>query len=96
MQQIGRGQRQGTDGQVILTPEQQQEIERFRADMLQTRAELRDVQHALRQDIDQLKNRLTLINVAAVPGLVVLIAILAALFRPTRRPPPPPAGMAAA
>jgi ABC-type uncharacterized transport system involved in gliding motility auxiliary subunit len=96
MQQIGRGQRTGTDGQVILTPEQQQEIERFRADMLQTRAELRDVQHALRQDIDQLKNRLTLLNVAAVPALVIVIAILAALFRPTRRPPPPPAGMAAA
>jgi ABC-type uncharacterized transport system involved in gliding motility auxiliary subunit len=96
MQQIGRGQTAGADGQIILTPAQQQEIERFRADMLQTRGELRDVQHALRQDIDQLKNRLTLINIAAVPGAVIVIAILAALFRPTRRPPPPPPGAAVA
>jgi len=95
MQELGRGQQVGKDGQLILSPEQQQEIERFRGEMLQTRAELRDVQHALRRDIDRLEAWLTAINVAAMPLLVILAGVLAVLFRPTRRAPPPPAAGAA-
>jgi ABC-type uncharacterized transport system involved in gliding motility auxiliary subunit len=42
------------------------------------------VQLALRQDIDRVENRLTLVNILAMPVLVGLFAILVALVRRTR------------
>lgn len=71
-----------TDSQsTILTAEQQQEIARLRAQMVQTRKELRDVKHKLAKDIDALGDRLKVINVGLVPGIVVLLALLFAFIR---------------
>ena len=65
----------------ILTAEQQQEVARLRAQMVQTRKELRDVKHKLAKDIDALGNRLKVINVGLVPGIVILLALLFAFIR---------------
>lgn len=68
-----------------LTPEQSAEIERFRRELLDTRTQLRDVQHNLRKDIDRLGGNLAFINIALVPLLVAAFAILLAVLRRRRR-----------
>lgn len=74
----------GTD---VLTPEQIATIDKFRADVLATREELRQVQFALRSDVDRLKSWITGINVAGVPLAVGFVALLFALRRPRREAP---------
>ncbi|MBL0926241.1 MAG: Gldg family protein [Phycisphaerales bacterium] len=80
-------QRQRPDGQnaVVLTPEQQKEIESFRAQMLDTRRELRDVQFSMRRDVDALGTRLKALNIALVPILLAVFALGLAAFRASRR-----------
>jgi hypothetical protein len=68
-------------GQPILSEEQTKAIENFRRELITTRAELRDVQHALRQDIETLDSRLKVINIGLVPALVLVVAIALALAR---------------
>lgn len=69
---------------VILTAEQQGEIENFRAEMIGLRQELREVQRSLRQDIEALATRLKFFNIWAVPLVIALFAIGLALFRQMR------------
>jgi ABC-type uncharacterized transport system involved in gliding motility auxiliary subunit len=76
---------QAQQGQVGLTPEQQKEVENFRKDLVDTRTQLRDVQHNLRKDIDALGSELALINIALVPVLVALFALVLAAYRRHRR-----------
>jgi ABC-type uncharacterized transport system involved in gliding motility auxiliary subunit len=68
-----------------LTPEQQAAIERFKRDLIQTRTQLRDVQHDLRKDIDALGAFLAFVNIALVPILVAIFAIVLAVLRRRRR-----------
>jgi ABC-type uncharacterized transport system involved in gliding motility auxiliary subunit len=65
----------------ILTEQQVKEIENFRHEMVTTRAELREVQRALREDIDKLDARIKVVNIGLMPALVLLVAILLALAR---------------
>jgi len=69
---------------VILTAEQQSEIENFRAEMIGLRQELRGVQRSLRQDVEALATRLKFLNIWAVPVVIALFAIGLALFRQMR------------
>lgn len=69
---------------VILTAEQQSEIENFRAEMIGLRQELRGVQRSLRQDVEALATKLKFLNIWAVPLVIALIAIGLALFRQMR------------
>jgi len=71
----------------LLSPEQSKAIEGFRAQMLKIRSELRDVQFALRRDVDSLKNWITAINVGVVPVTAAIIVLVFALRRPRRSPP---------
>jgi len=71
--------------EVILSDEQLAEIERFEQQRLQTRKELREVKHELRKDIDALASRLELLNVAAMPLLVGLVALGLGVGRNRRR-----------
>ncbi len=68
-----------------LTPEQQAEIEKFKRDLVQTRIELRDVQHNLRREVDALGSLLAFINIALVPLLVAAFAVVLAILRRRRR-----------
>ncbi|HEX4860382.1 MAG TPA: Gldg family protein [Rhizomicrobium sp.] len=72
-------------GQVGLTPQQQKEVEDFRKDLIDTRTQLRDVQHNLRKDIDALGSRLALINIALVPFLISVFALVLAGLRRRKR-----------
>ena len=73
------------DKGVLLSPEQQKEIENFRTQMVSTRKELRDVQHQLRKDIEGLGSRIKAINIALVPLLVGVAALGLAAYRGSRR-----------
>jgi ABC-type uncharacterized transport system involved in gliding motility auxiliary subunit len=77
--------REGPGGNAdIMAPEVKAEIDRFRADRIETRLALREVQLNLRKDIDALGIWLKLINIAAVPLLVGLGAIGMALYQARR------------
>ena len=71
--------------QVVITPEQRAEIDRAREEIASTRRQLRTVQLELRRDIDGLETRLRILNIAAVPALVTLLAIGLAVVRARRR-----------
>jgi ABC-type uncharacterized transport system involved in gliding motility auxiliary subunit len=58
------------EGNVILSESDRQAIDRFRADMLTIRRELREVKRALRQDIDRLDGWLRFANIGLVPMLI--------------------------
>jgi ABC-type uncharacterized transport system involved in gliding motility auxiliary subunit len=64
---------------LILSPEQEQEIERFRQQRLEIRRELRQVQRNLDRDIERLGNALKALNIGLVP-LLISIASLALLW----------------
>ncbi|MDA7782858.1 Gldg family protein, partial [Gammaproteobacteria bacterium] len=64
-------------GQLLgqLTPEIQTEIDRFNAELLDTRRSLRDVQFQLTADIEALGSNLKWFNTAAIPMLLTVIAL---------------------
>jgi ABC-type uncharacterized transport system involved in gliding motility auxiliary subunit len=68
-----------------LSPEQTKTIEEFRADMLQTRRQLRSVQGSLRGDIGRLKAGLEFLNIALIPILVAGVAVILGVLRLKRR-----------
>ena len=75
----------GAANAAALTADQTKEIDKFRADMLATRQQLRQVQGALRQDIGRLKVILEFFDIALVPIIVVAAAIVMAALRSRRR-----------
>lgn len=71
---------QGATG-LIISPEQAEEIEKFRREQLRIRQELRAVQHDLQNEIQQLGSQLRFINIILVPFVVALVAALLGLYR---------------
>ena len=74
-------------GEAILPPEAKREIEKFRQEMVVVRRGLRDVQQALRADIESLDSWLKFFNIAAIPLLLGIATVVAAVLR-RRRPAP--------
>lgn len=70
---------------MILTPEQEQELARFRDQRLAIRKELRQVQRNLDQDIENLGTWLKVINIGAMPVAISVISL--ALLAVRRRRP---------
>lgn len=75
--QVGKDPNQ----KMILSPEQQREIEQFQETELRVRRELKDVRRQLRRDIDSLQNGLKAMNVAGMPLLVIIAGITIAILR---------------
>ncbi|HVU82401.1 MAG TPA: Gldg family protein [Rhodanobacteraceae bacterium] len=82
---LEQGQAANGQNAKTLTPAQQSEIEQFKHDLINTRAQLRDVQARLRSDIDALGSFLAFINIALVPILVSIFALVMAFIRRRRR-----------
>jgi len=76
---------QGQGSSLAITPRQQAAIEQFKRQLIQIREQLRDVQHNLRKDIDALGDFLAFVNIALVPILVAIFAIVLAWLRRRRR-----------
>jgi ABC-type uncharacterized transport system involved in gliding motility auxiliary subunit len=71
-------------GNILLTNEQQEEIDRFIDQRASIRTELRAVQRGLDKDIQQLGTTLKVINIALVPFLLTIF-VLVAVWRRNRR-----------
>jgi ABC-type uncharacterized transport system involved in gliding motility auxiliary subunit len=66
---------------LLVTPEQEQEIEHFQLEKLRIRKELRAVRAGLDADIKHLGTTLKIINIIAVPALFAALALLIAAWR---------------
>jgi len=81
---------------MVISDQQQAEIERFMNRRLEIRRELRQVQHDLRRDIDRLDTRVKIFNIVLVPALVMVVALVYALRRKRRQDQPRTGGTEAA
>jgi ABC-type uncharacterized transport system involved in gliding motility auxiliary subunit len=70
---------------VILTPEQEKEIDLFSQKKLSIRKQLRAVRAGLDQDIKGLGTHLKILNIVVVPALFALAAVLIAAWRRRQR-----------
>lgn len=75
----------GPDGELVLSAEEKQKIARFRSDMSAVRRELRDVQLALRSDIERVEDTVEFVNIALVPILLAVGALVFAIIKRWRR-----------
>ncbi|WP_447969858.1 Gldg family protein [Nitrospira sp. M1] len=60
---------------LILSPEQQEEIAKFRQELVQVRKELRGVQHELVKNIDGLEGWVKFLNIGFVPLLIGIAGV---------------------
>jgi len=72
-------------GSLLLSDEQQAEIDRFVDRRAEIRSELRAVQRGLDEDIDSLGTWLRVINIGLVPLLLTLVTLVAVWHRRQRR-----------
>jgi ABC-type uncharacterized transport system involved in gliding motility auxiliary subunit len=70
---------------VLMTAQQQQTIDQFRSEMVQTRRQLRDVQFELRRDIETLESWVRWLNIGAIPVLIAIFALGLGWWRASRR-----------
>ena len=77
----GLTSREGGSGEAILTAEEKTAIAEFRRKMIDIRHDLRNVQHALRKDIDALDAWLKFLNIAAIPLILGFAALVIAIVR---------------
>ena len=70
---------------LLLTPEQSAEIEKFQTLRIDTRKQLRAVQHDLKKNIESLGAKLRFFNIAFLPLIIILISIGTGVYRVTRR-----------
>jgi ABC-type uncharacterized transport system involved in gliding motility auxiliary subunit len=61
--------------QLMLSPEQQEEIKKFREETFQTQQALKEVRKNLRSDIEKLGMRLKAINILLIPLLIAILGI---------------------
>ncbi|MBV8403568.1 MAG: Gldg family protein [Gammaproteobacteria bacterium] len=81
---------------LILTPEQEQEIEHFQTEKLRIRKELRAVRAGLNENIERLGTTLKILNIVVVPLVFAAVALLLWLWRRERRRSAPAGGAVAA
>ncbi len=82
---LGDLQEARTDqGSLLMSPEQQAEIQRFLGEQVRIRSELRAVRRNLDSSIEQLGTRLRIINIGLVPLLLSIAALAVALVRRRR------------
>lgn len=79
-QRLKELQLQQNENGKLFTDSQTEEISSFKQIFLQTRKDLRAVQHQLNSKIDKLGNRLALLNIFLVPLLISIVAIFLPAF----------------
>ena len=81
-QTLGELQAEREDaGSLLMTPEQQQEIQRFRDEQLRIRQDLRQVQRELDSSIESLGRWLKIVNIVVFPVLLAALALTLHLLR---------------
>jgi ABC-type uncharacterized transport system involved in gliding motility auxiliary subunit len=74
----------GNEGSLSLSPEQEAELQRFQQERVRIRKDLRDVRRSLDVEIERLGTTLKVLNIALVPALLAVGAILLAVARRRR------------
>ena len=89
-QRLGELQAARNDGSnsLLMSPEQQAEIQRFLDQQVRIRQELRAVRRNLDADIDRLGTWLKVINIALVPVVLTILALGVVVFRARRKARP--------
>jgi len=77
-----------TGSALIVTPEQEKEIEHFQTEKLRIRKELRAVRAGLNENIERLGTTLKIVNIVVVPLVFAVVALLVWLWRRRRRAAP--------
>ena len=77
--------REQTGKELVIGPEDKAKAEEYRRQMIKLRRELRGVQLALRKDIDDLDAMLKFVNIAAIPIILGIFAVLWGLAQRRRR-----------
>jgi ABC-type uncharacterized transport system involved in gliding motility auxiliary subunit len=87
LRELRQGPQGGDRGQTnaVISAEQRAEIDSAREEILRTRQQLRAVQLDLRRDIEGLETRLRILNIAAVPVLLTILALVMGVLRARRR-----------
>lgn len=75
-----RGEARDT-GPIVLSPEQQMEVDNFRKRSTETKRDLKELRRDLRQDAESLQFWTKVVNIGAIPLLVILIGAGLALAR---------------
>ena len=86
LQELQKARGAAAKGALIMTPEQQAEIESFRTRVTETRKELKELRKNLRQDAEALVFWTKLANIALMPLLVVLAGLAVFLIRRKTEP----------
>lgn len=81
----GTGSDAARQREALLSQEVQQELATLRLEREETRKELRDNRLELSREIDAIKTRVQLINTAAVPVLLCVMALGLSIYRGARR-----------
>ncbi len=82
---LKRGGGDAAQIEAVLSDEQKRQIEQTRVEMLELRRELRDVQGALRKDIDKLDATLKFLDIWLMPLLVIIALLIVTFLRYRRR-----------
>lgn len=83
--QSGQGAQGNAGNQAALSAQQQKAIDSFKHQVSDIRAQLREVQHNLRSEVEALGKTLAFINIVVVPLLVAVFALVLAWIRRRRR-----------
>jgi len=72
-------------GGLVLTPEQQKELQDLQKKLLDSRKTQREVQHKLNEDIDSLGTLLLWLNSALMPAALIVAALVIVVVRGMQR-----------
>jgi ABC-type uncharacterized transport system involved in gliding motility auxiliary subunit len=81
LNELQQAKQQNGQQRMILSPEQQAEITKFRQKQADVNKELRQVRKDLKKEVDSLENRLKWLNIAGMPLLVTAAGISLALVK---------------
>lgn len=88
-QRLAALQTDGTNGggapDASSDPNAQEEVARFRTELLESRKALRDVERNLRRNIERLASEVRFVNIALMPILIAILALALAIVRHRRR-----------
>ena len=87
LQEMQKARGAAAKGALIMTPEQQAEIENFRTRATETRRELKELRKNLRQDAEALVFWTKLVNIALMPLLVILAGLAVFFIRRKKQAP---------
>ena len=78
-------QQRDDNSELMLTPEQEAEIEKFQQEKFKVRKDLRQVRHNLDRDIEKLGSKLKFINIGLVPIIISIVTLILYVIRNRKR-----------